>query len=116
MPVATAKSSFQALAALETETLKHEQAAKSGRETMAKMFRDLARDFDITPKAIAAAAAKPEKLARAPRKAKGKQVIPVKYRHKDDPSLTWTGRGREPRWLAALTSKGAKREDFRIGA
>jgi len=34
----------------------------------------------------------------------------VKYRHPQDPSLTWTGRGRKPNWLAKVTDI----ERFRI--
>lgn len=42
----------------------------------------------------------------------GRPVAP-KYR---DPfsGATWSGRGREPRWMAHLIRQGAKREDFRI--
>lgn len=27
---------------------------------------------------------------------------PIKYRHPDDPKLTWSGRGPKPKWLKAL--------------
>ncbi len=36
----------------------------------------------------------------------------VKYRHPQDPSLTWTGRGRRPTWLVKA---GGDIERFRIG-
>lgn len=44
---------------------------------------------------------------------KGTKVA-VKFRNKDNPSETWTGRGRQPKWLAARLSKGAKLNDFAI--
>ena len=44
---------------------------------------------------------------------KGKGVAP-KYRHPDDASLTWTGRGKSPKWLSELESAGRKREEFLI--
>jgi DNA-binding protein H-NS len=44
---------------------------------------------------------------------KGGKVAP-KYRNPDNPSETWTGRGRQPRWLAEKTKKGAKIADFAI--
>ena len=44
---------------------------------------------------------------------KGKPVA-VKYRNAKDPSQTWTGRGRPPRWLAEAMKKGAKKESFLI--
>ena len=40
--------------------------------------------------------------------------VAVKYRNAKDPSQTWTGRGRPPRWLAEATKKGAKRESFLV--
>ena len=39
---------------------------------------------------------------------------PIKYRNPKDPSQTWTGRGRKPRWLTAKLDKGAKLEDFAV--
>lgn len=44
---------------------------------------------------------------------KGTKVA-IKYRNKDNPSETWTGRGRQPKWLAAKLAKGAKLNDFSI--
>lgn len=44
---------------------------------------------------------------------KGSKVA-VKYRNKDNPAETWTGRGRQPKWLAALLKKGRKLEEFAI--
>jgi DNA-binding protein H-NS len=40
--------------------------------------------------------------------------VAVKYMNHDNKSETWTGRGRQPRWLAAKLSKGAKLADFAI--
>lgn len=50
---------------------------------------------------------KPAKATRA--------VVAPRYRNPKNPSETWSGRGRKPRWLTvALTSVGAKLEDFLI--
>ncbi|HDS0925080.1 TPA: H-NS histone family protein [Stenotrophomonas maltophilia] len=51
----------------------------------------------------------------APAKAVRKlgKVAP-KYRNPANPKETWTGRGKQPRWLAAHTTKGKKLEDFLI--
>ena len=38
----------------------------------------------------------------------------AKYANPDDPSDTWTGRGRKPRWVIARLKKGAKMSDFEI--
>ena len=40
--------------------------------------------------------------------------VAVKYRNKDNPAATWTGRGRQPKWLAAALKKGAKLQDFSL--
>lgn len=45
--------------------------------------------------------------------AKGGKVA-VKYRNPDNPDDTWTGRGRQPKWLAAALKKGAKIADFAL--
>ena len=41
-------------------------------------------------------------------------TVAPKYRNPQSPSETWTGRGRMPLWMKALTDKGAKREKFLI--
>ena len=49
------------------------------------------------------------------RKSKGKGSVAVKYRDPKNPANTWTGRGRQPRWMAAATKGNkAKKEDFLI--
>lgn len=47
------------------------------------------------------------------RSTRGSKVAP-KYQHPKDASLTWTGRGRQPLWLAAEVKKGKKLESFLI--
>jgi DNA-binding protein H-NS len=42
------------------------------------------------------------------------RVFP-KYRNPQTPSETWSGRGKQPRWLAAAIKTGRKIEEFRIG-
>jgi len=44
---------------------------------------------------------------------KGRKVA-AKYANPDDPSETWTGRGRKPRWLSAKMKDGDKVEKFLI--
>ena len=40
--------------------------------------------------------------------------VPPKYRNPDQPSETWAGRGKQPRWLAAQLRSGKRIDDFRI--
>jgi DNA-binding protein H-NS len=54
-----------------------------------------------------------EKMSRARRPYP--QVFP-KYRNPAEPSETWTGRGKQPRWLTAQLKSGKQLEDFRIQA
>ncbi len=40
--------------------------------------------------------------------------VPPKYQNPKNPSETWAGRGKQPRWLRALLRSGKKLEDFLI--
>lgn len=41
--------------------------------------------------------------------------VAVKYRNPDNPDETWTGRGRQPKWLAEkLAKRGVHKEDFAV--
>lgn len=42
------------------------------------------------------------------------RTVAAKYVNPDDPSETWTGRGRKPRWLTAKLEGGARLEKFLI--
>lgn len=51
---------------------------------------------------------------KAAKGSKGSSVAP-KYRNPSDPSQTWSGRGRQPLWLAAaLKKRGSSIEQFLI--
>jgi DNA-binding protein H-NS len=51
-------------------------------------------------------------------KAKGSKLagkkVAAKFAHPKDPSLTWTGRGRQPLWLGAELKKGKKLANFAL--
>jgi DNA-binding protein H-NS len=59
-----------------------------------------------------AKAAPAKKGAKAAGKT-GRKVAP-KYRNPANAKETWTGRGRQPRWLAEQLKKGRKAEEFLI--
>lgn len=44
----------------------------------------------------------------------GRATVAPKYAHPKDPSLTWTGRGRAPKWVVALEQSGVSREQMLI--
>jgi DNA-binding protein H-NS len=50
---------------------------------------------------------------RAPRR-KYPKVLP-KYCNPLSPAETWSGRGKQPRWLVAALERGHKLEEFEIG-
>jgi len=67
--------------------------------------------FDGKPGKSAGKAAKKTAAKKTARKL-GK--VPPKYRNPANRKETWTGRGKQPRWLAAMVEKGKKPEDFLI--
>lgn len=81
------------------------QLAKAEGYTIGELFGG-----SSAPTSAARAAKAP---ARKVSKNAGKSVAP-KYRNPANPSETWAGRGKQPRWLAAQTSAGKKLEDFLI--
>ena len=58
----------------------------------------------------------PRKVAKKRVAKKGRKLgkVPPKYRNPANKTETWTGRGKQPRWLAAQVAKGKKVEDFLI--
>src|SRR5690606_23745436 len=48
------------------------------------------------------------------RKKSSRKSVEPRYRSKSNPDDTWTGRGKQPRWLVAELEKGAKLDDFLI--
>lgn len=68
------------------------------------------------PAAKAGRGAKAGKGTRAAAPKAGRKLAKVapKYRNPANADETWTGRGKQPRWLAEYTSQGRKVEDFLI--
>jgi DNA-binding protein H-NS len=107
----------QQIARLETQAKKLEGSEGTRKRKAVAEVRALMRKLGVeladlqasaSPKPARAAAGKPkrEKSARAP--------VPAKYRNIETGD-TWTGRGRTPRWLAALEAAGRTRDEFKIG-
>ena len=55
-----------------------------------------------------------ELLAEAEEKVSKRAPVPVKYRHPEDQLLTWTGRGRQPKWVADFLSNGGSLDKLRV--
>ena len=67
--------------------------------------------FGGTP---SSAAPKAAAKAKTPRSRKSLGKVPPKFRNPDNPAETWTGRGKQPRWLAAFTAAGRSVDEFLI--
>ncbi len=44
----------------------------------------------------------------------GTRKVKPKYVHPNDPTLTWAGRGQQPKWLVAYLKAGGKIEDCAV--
>lgn len=75
----------------------------------------IAELFDVRGAAPSAAGAgtTARKSTRKPSKMAGSKVAP-KYRNPDNANETWSGRGKQPRWLQAYTSQGRVLDEFLI--
>ncbi|HVV97139.1 MAG TPA: H-NS histone family protein [Rhodanobacteraceae bacterium] len=49
------------------------------------------------------------------RRGGARRKVKPKYRNPADPSQTWTGRGKRPRWFSAALASGRKEKDLLIG-
>ncbi|MFC7705899.1 H-NS family nucleoid-associated regulatory protein [Plastorhodobacter daqingensis] len=47
---------------------------------------------------------------------KRRKTVAPKYVHPEEPDLTWTGRGRQPRWVGEALAAGKTMDDLRISA
>ena len=73
-------------------------------------IKQLIADYDITAEELGFPAAG-TKGARGKARKSG---LPPKYRNPKEPSETWSGRGKQPRWLAAALKTGHTIEEFVI--
>ena len=91
----------------------HEQISKilSARITSEK--RELEKRLAVLNRGIEGADASQSYNANGKARRKYPRVFP-KYRNPQTPSETWSGRGKQPRWLAAAIKLGRKIEDFKI--
>lgn len=45
---------------------------------------------------------------------KERSPVPVKYRHPENAALSWTGRGRQPKWIVEFVNAGGKLENLSV--
>lgn len=78
--------------------------ADSERVALREAFKQMAEEAGYTVSDI---------LGGTTRAGKGRPVA-AKFANPEDPSQTWSGRGRQPNWLSAKVKAGADPEDFRL--
>lgn len=85
-----------------------ERDKKSAKVAAQKAAKELGFDLDdvINDEKVA-------KPTKAKKKAKVVSASP-KYRHPENPEVTWTGKGRRPNWIKEAEAAGKSREDFLI--
>ena len=118
---------INSLSARELEALinkaKKRKTTLAKRKPIAQVRRKLAQQAqaegytieELFGTAGGAAATAPARTTRGvAKKARKLGKVPPKYRNPENPEETWTGRGRQPRWLAALTAEGRSVEEFLI--
>ena len=100
------------------KVLAKRKPANQVRAAVAKFLKSVGWTFDeLYGKGGAKPAAAPSSAPKPARKTtKGRVLgkVAPKYRNPANPKETWAGRGKQPKWLAAETSKGKKLEDFLI--
>jgi DNA-binding protein H-NS len=92
-----------------------EKEIKSRQQDEVKKAREqilaIAQDVGVPVSALLTAAGAAKKGGAKKGDAQPGQA---RFRNPADESQTWTGRGRQPRWIAEALTKGKSLDDFRI--
>jgi DNA-binding protein H-NS len=109
------QSDIEALSIDELWRLHGEIAIKLARKMRSekRMLENRLRELNPRPSVRQRAKTEDAFLDGAPLRRPYPAVLP-KYRNPDDPSETWSGRGKQPRWLAAQLNTGRQLDEFRI--
>ncbi|ANQ83285.1 H-NS family nucleoid-associated regulatory protein [Azoarcus olearius] len=91
---------------------------RSQRETLLRRLSALARAEGLTLAELAedAAAMKGAERPRKHPRTTPRQPLPVKYRHPSNRALAWSGRGRQPHWVAAWLANGGSMDALATAA
>lgn len=99
------------------KVLARRKPATQVKAAVSKLLKSSGWTFDeLYGKTGAKSAAPATSGSKARSSTKGRKLgkVAPKYRNPANPKDTWTGRGKQPKWLAAETAKGRKLEDFLI--
>ncbi|MCX7144330.1 MAG: H-NS histone family protein [Proteobacteria bacterium] len=87
--------------------------AKHEKSKLLKEIAHLATNRGYSLKELFGKTARPFKSSPAKsKKVSTRKPVSVKYRHPQDPNLTWTGRGRKPHWVTEWLAKGKMMESL----
>jgi DNA-binding protein H-NS len=98
--------------------------SKSELKSLRKKVDKAIEDYDAQKKREALAALKEEAqkhgfklddLVQETSGKKGRRVSVAKYAHPENPSMTWTGKGRQPNWIKEGLESGNSLDDYLIG-
>jgi DNA-binding protein H-NS len=95
----------------------HERVGKVLSIRIAAEKRELEKRLAYLKGGSTAIAREAELATRSAVEAKPRRKYPrvlPKYRNPSSPSETWSGRGKQPRWLVAALKAGRKINDFKI--
>ena len=93
--------------------LLHEELTKILSEKITVEKRELEKRLaQLNPQEQSGEGAQTGPIANRPRR-KYPKVLP-KYSNPSSPAETWSGRGKQPRWLVAALQSGHQLEEFRI--
>lgn len=97
------------------KVLAKRKPANQTKAAVAKLLKSAGWSFEeLFGKVGASALAAPAKKAGKPKKGGSRAAVAPKYRNPANEKETWSGRGRSPRWLAALTAAGHKMDEYLI--
>lgn len=57
-----------------------------------------------------------EKKGKKAASTPSKRQVPAKYRHPEDANLTWSGRGKQPKWVQEQLDQGVTLSDLAISS
>ncbi|QYX58705.1 H-NS histone family protein [Roseovarius sp. SCSIO 43702] len=85
------------------------QARAEALQKMREVAREIGVDFETLMKEHFGVEGKQNSAG-----GRKKTKVAPKYRHPENPELTWTGRGRQPRWIKEHLESGGNVDDFLI--
>lgn len=105
-------SKLDEIRSLEAQLIKLKAEARA--ERLKEIKADVAL-FQFTAKELGLSTTSTSDVEEiAPVEQKTRKPIEIKYRHPDNPELTWTGNGRTAKWLENEINAGKKLADFLI--